>query len=190
MSSTLMINKNQPTVTLDSILKPDDRTSSTKTKSFSKMSSEDISLKEIEKQHHRNYHFYFWQNNETVSDSDSDKSNVDFDIHKVDLAGEGSISYVLKAIDLKNGSSLALKLFRIPPHEAPLYLQEMKEMVNVLKWLFERNKYFVHYKQCLIDEDTWELGVLMSPVPAHYITIKESIEAYGFFEESVIQKLV
>ncbi len=37
------------------------------------------------------------------------------------------------------------------------------------------------------DEDTGEIGILMEPV--HYITVKESIDAYGYFDEFSASKI-
>jgi hypothetical protein len=65
----------------------------------------------------RNYHHNFKEKLDTHSDSDQDKNNKEdhINFHKADVVGEGPLSQVLKAVDLKTGKYYALKVFKIPP---------------------------------------------------------------------------
>lgn len=83
---------------------------------------------------------------ETVtSDGVSEEGGDGYNFHKADVVGEGPKSLVLKAIDLKSGNYLALKMFKVPvtKQEVKLFLDPMKEMVNKCKRVVSGKRYFI-----------------------------------------------
>ena len=124
MSSTMMISKRFPDNKFSStftkttkITSNEDRSTKSKNISSDSMIDMEISLNQMNQP--RSYHFNFKERIDTHSDSDEDKktqkSDNSFNFHKADVVGEGPLSQVLKAVDLKTGKYYALKIFKIPP---------------------------------------------------------------------------
>lgn len=61
----------------------------------------------------RTYHANFSKRVNTESDSESAITDNRIEYHRVDVVGEGSISTVHKAVNLRNGKNLAIKAFKV-----------------------------------------------------------------------------
>lgn len=124
----------------------------------------------------RTYHSNFSKAINTQTDSDSDATEIDqIDYHRVDVVGEGQLSVVYKAVNLRNGKNLAIKFFKIPVDQVSSYIHGMKACVNLLKSKLDNSsKMFIEYFDCSKDEDTEELILVMEPVSD--MTLYEYIE--------------
>jgi len=84
-----------------------------------------------------------------IDDSESE-GEIEKGFHKADVVGCGQISQVLKAVDLKSGRYLALKIFNnIPKSEVRHYLPEMVDVVSNCKKFLNEKSIFCHYLLCL-----------------------------------------